>query len=84
MTLFAVSVFDSAVGAYSPPIFAKSKGEAIRSFSDACNDSSTAMSKHPQDYILFELGSFDELTGQFHTLDAPKSLGVAIEFVSSE
>ena len=52
MNLFAVSVYDSAVGAYSPPIFAKSKGEAIRSFSDACNDSSTAMSKHPQDYIL--------------------------------
>lgn len=77
------SVYDSKVEAYMTPFFMKSKGEAVRSFADAANDSSTYVSKHPGDYTLFDLGEFDEETATFNLSSTPISLGVAVEFVKS-
>ncbi|QCQ84806.1 nonstructural protein [Blackfly microvirus SF02] len=63
MRLIICSVFDSKVGAFSPPFFVKTRGEAIRSFTDACKDSSLPFTKHPADYRLFFLGEFDDVSG---------------------
>lgn len=61
--LIACAVLDTKVGAYAPPFFVRSKAEAIRSFLDACKDPQVSISKHPEDYRLFLVGSFDDLTG---------------------
>lgn len=61
--LAAVAVLDIKGGFFSPPMFVRSKGEAIRSFLDACADNNTTLSKHPTDYQLFLLGSFDDHSG---------------------
>lgn len=61
--LILCSVFDSKVGAYSPPFSCKTRGEAIRSFTDACKDTSMHFGKHPADYRLFVIGEFDVGTG---------------------
>lgn len=74
------SVRDNAVGAYLPPVFFKSKGEVIRSVSDAVNGGDSTFKKHAQDFVLFELGEFDDNTGIFNLHDAPLSVGVLIEF----
>ncbi|QCQ84704.1 nonstructural protein [Blackfly microvirus SF02] len=63
MKLLMCSVFDSKVGAYSPPFCVKTQGEAIRSFADACGDDKLPFSKHPGDYRLFLVGSFDDNSG---------------------
>ncbi|QCQ84585.1 nonstructural protein [Blackfly microvirus SF02] len=57
------SVFDSKVGAYTPPFCVKTQGEAIRSFTDACSDDKLPFAKHPGDYRLFLLASFDDISG---------------------
>lgn len=57
------SVKDSAVGAFMQPFTSQSRGAAIRAFADAVNDSSTPMNKHPDDYELYEIGTFEEETG---------------------
>jgi len=75
------TVYDTKVEAYLTPFYMKSKGEAIRAFTDSCNDSQTSFHKHPEDYVLFELGDFDDSTCKFN-LHEPKSLGCAIEFIS--
>ena len=61
--LIACAVLDQKVGAFSPPMFVRSKGEAIRSFLDACADPQVSISKHPEDYQMYCLGSFDDQTG---------------------
>ena len=74
------TVYDSAAESYMQPFYLPSKGQAIRSFTDAVNDPSHAFSKYPDDYTLFELGSYDDSKAQFFLLSAPKSIGVAVEF----
>lgn len=61
--LIAVAVLDQKVGAFSPPMFVRSRGEGIRSFLDACGDPKTSLHSHPEDYQLFVLGSFEDSTG---------------------
>lgn len=80
MILNVYSVYDSAAECYMQPFFLQSKGQAIRSFTDAVNDPSHGFSKYPDDYTLFELGSYDDSKGTFMLLSAPKSIGVAVEF----
>ncbi len=60
-----VSVKDSAAQAFGRPIFVPAVAVAIRSFRDEVNrkDSTEDMARHPDDFELYELGSFDDSTG---------------------
>lgn len=60
--LFAVR--DNKAGYFMSPFCAVSAGYAERAFIDACNDSRTELSKHPEDYTLYRLGHYNELTGE--------------------
>jgi len=67
MVLTIVSIFDQATQAYSRPVFVQSTGVAIRSFSDEVNrdDPNNEMKRHPSDFALFFIGTFDDSTGEF-------------------
>jgi len=78
------TLYDSAAEAYDPPHFIRSTGEAVRLFSNAVKDPQTKVAKHPDDYTLFEIGEFDELTGQISMYNAHKSLGVATEYIAKQ
>ena len=74
------TVYDSKAEAYMLPFFAKSTGEALRSFSDTCQDKNHIFAKHPEDFTLFELGTWDEQNSDFVIYESKKSLGIAIEY----
>lgn len=78
MKLFCV--FDSAAEAYGLPFCLKSTGEAIRDFATASKDPQTKIQKHPADFTLFEIGEYNELTGEITQLQAHKNLGKALEY----
>lgn len=80
MTQKIFTIYDSKVEAYMNPIFCRSKGEAIRSLTDAVNDEKTQINKYPEDFTLFEIGEFDPVNGTITVLDAKKSLGLALEY----
>jgi hypothetical protein len=65
MNLVIVSVKDSAAQAFGRPIFVPSNAVAIRSFRDEVNrkDSTDDLSRHPDDFELYEVGVFDDATG---------------------
>ena len=68
------SIFDEKAKAYLPPILLPHVGQMVREFKDAINDATTAFYRHPEDYTLFQLGTFDNETG-LHTIDkTPKPL----------
>lgn len=69
MRLHIYTVFDKAVNAFMQPFYARSAGEAIRSFTELANDKTTNVGRHPNDYILFGLGEFDDQAGQFHGIE---------------
>ena len=60
-----VSVKDTAAQAFGRPIFVPAIPVAVRSFRDEVNrkDSTEDLARHPEDFELYELGSFDDSTG---------------------
>lgn len=78
--MFVFAIYDSKVETYQKPFFMLSKGQALRAWIDLINDQQSEVSKHPEDFTLFLLGSYDENTGKFENEATPQSLGVAIEY----
>lgn len=78
--MFLYSVYDTKSESFSPPMTNRTKGEAIRAFSDEVNNPNSMLHKHPEDYVLFEIGAWDNQTGVLEPNQAPISCGTAIEF----
>lgn len=68
--MIIVAVFDSALGAYSRPWFAPTRGLASRAFRDEVNRAAedNGMYNHPEDFGLHYLGTWDDVTGEFETV----------------
>lgn len=77
------SVYDSKAEAYLQPFFMNSSGSAIRAFTELCNDATSMFGKHPADFTLFELGSFEDAKAKFEPVVTPISLGVGSEYINS-
>jgi len=76
------AVYDNGVKAFLNPIFCSTRGEAIRSFSDAVADERAPFKAHPEDYSLFVLGEYDEGLGIFeNNVPAPELLVLAVNLV---
>lgn len=80
--LFTVfSIYDSAISTWLPPMYARNKGEMLRNFADGVQDVNSKLAKHPGDYALFELGTWDDDKCVFTVLKAPIRLCMALDFV---
>ena len=65
MNLIVCSVFDSASSLFGRPFYVAATGQAIRSFTDEINNKESELGKHPSDYELFCLCTFDDNKGVF-------------------
>jgi len=83
MLLNAYAIYDSKAEAYNQPFFRLKHGVSIREFSEVANDEKSNISKNPEDFTLFHIGSYDDSTGLLTPLSTPSSLGLALEFVKS-
>ena len=63
--LTIVAVKDRAVDAYNRPFYVPTIGAAIRSFTDEVNRNESEMQAHPEDYDLYDMGTFCDQTGTF-------------------
>lgn len=63
MLLNAYTIYDVKARSYSPPFFANAHGQAVRDLSDAANDPSSNLGRHPGDFTLFCIGRFDTERG---------------------
>jgi hypothetical protein len=73
MIQYRCSVHDKATGLFSRPVYVASPAQAIRSFSDEVNrkGDDNPLNRHPADYGLYQLGTFDDEAGTCHDLDRP-------------
>jgi len=65
------------------PWFVDKDGQALREFQDVIQNQETMFSKHPEDYTLFKIGSYDQDNGKISSLDTPVSMGVGIEYINT-
>lgn len=82
MKYVVLAVRDRSADCFGTPMFTVSKGTAIRSFSDEVNrvDPNNMLNKHPEDFDLYELGSYDDATGVFDC-GTPRQLAVGKDLV---
>lgn len=64
------AIRDSAVESFAPPFYARSKGEALRSFEVLVQSRESNVAQFPQHFCLWHLGSFDDQTGVFIAPDS--------------
>ncbi len=76
------SIFDTATAVYSPPFYQKSDGEALRTFQDIAKNPETDIGKHPEDYSMFRLGTFDNNKAKYHIEDK-ECLCTALEILAT-
>lgn len=74
--MYVMAVRDKKVGAYMNPFFSQSQGAALRSFQDEVNRAAedNILYRHPQDFDLYLLGTFDNESGSWETLLQPELL----------
>jgi len=74
-----VSLYDRATESYAPVMTVHTRNEAIRSFRQAVNDAQTPIHNNPTDYELYQVGSFNDQTGEL-TAIAPELIGRAEDY----
>lgn len=86
MKYFVVSVRDRAADVFAVPNFVNSIGGAIRSFGDAINSkqADSALCLHPEDFDMYELGSFDDATGSYEALPQVRQIAIGKDLVRKE
>ena len=81
MRLNVYTIFDSASAAYMRPFFLQSDGQAMRSFTDIAQNADHEIGKHPEDYSLYRIGTYDDQKGELHPEDR-ECLATAEEVVA--
>lgn len=74
------SIRDSKAEIFHPPFFNLTHGQAERNFTELVNDEKSTLSKHPEDFDLYYVGEYDDMTGKIQALDTPQHLCKAIQF----
>ncbi len=82
MRMNVYSIFDSATGAYMRPFFLMADPQALRSFTELATDRKHDIGKHPEDYSLVRIGTFDDSKACLHP-EVVQVLITALEAVSS-
>lgn len=75
MILGLFSIFDEKAGAFAHPLTFRSKGEAIRAFTDAVNAPDSPFFKHPNDFYMYKLGEYDDNSGVVQPMKEPVITG---------
>lgn len=65
MLLRVFTLLDTKSGIHSAPFFMAHPGQAIRAVQTVGEDINTTVGRHPADFMLVELGTFDDQTGGF-------------------
>lgn len=84
MMLRAFSLLDVKVSAFATPFFMAHVGHAIRACSELGADLTTTVGRHPADFHLYEIGAFNDATGQLVPLDMPISHGPVLAFIQHD
>lgn len=74
---------DEKSNSYGYPFTAKTRGLCIRDIQDELAGGQRIWAKHPQDFSLFEIGDYDELTGQIELYETKNCLGLLQDFRQS-
>ena len=68
------AIYDSAAHVFTAPTIDISDASAVRSFQQAIANSGSVMNFKPDDFSLYQVGSFDVETGELEPFTPPSRL----------
>lgn len=71
MILKVFAVKDKQVDAFLQPFFSPTLGSALRSLMEVVNDPQHTFSKHAADYVLYDIGEYDDSNGVLTPTNIP-------------
>lgn len=74
MVVKMYSVYDVKTRLYQIPFPAFNDGDAIRRMSDEVNLKDCPVARHPEDYLLFVLGEYDDQNGKLSPFESPEQV----------
>lgn len=64
MILNAYTVHDTKALTFNQPFFAINHGIARRMIADVAKDNTTSLGRHPNDFVVYCVGTYDDQTGR--------------------
>ncbi len=80
MEKLVFSLHDEKANAYTQPFFLNQVGEALRALDQIVNSPDTNVNKYPEDFKLYQLGTFNDWDGTLTSLPTPQLVGNATDF----
>jgi len=80
MIIKMFSVYDTKACVFHAPFFTPSKVECDRFLSRAVQDLASDYKEFTSDYVLFELGEFDNAVGGLQVHDTPQNCGPLTQY----
>ena len=71
MKLEVYSVFDEKAECFGTPFFTNNDSLARRMFNDLANDPNSTLYRHPEDFKLYHIGTFDNETSELVPQERP-------------
>ena len=66
MKLMMFTIYDTKAESYCVPFYFSTTGQCLRAIQDSLHDDKLMYSKHPGDYVLYVLGTFDDENSFIH------------------
>ncbi|PWN77291.1 hypothetical protein CV717_28670 [Bacillus cereus] len=74
MKLSVYTIFDEKAMVYNKPFFLLNDDVCHRTMLDLVNNPETDIAKHPEDFILFKIGEYDDGTGVITNIPNAKTM----------
>jgi hypothetical protein len=78
MNSLVFAVLDVKAKAYMQPFFSPNRATAVRALAVAMRDAGSLIGKHPEDFALFEIGSFEDGSGVLTGAPGPSHVCTAV------
>ena len=69
MIMRIFTVCDLKTGVYSHPFYEVSNGSAVRAFTDTVRTNDHPFNRHPEDYVLYFIGEYDDTIGRIYSTE---------------
>jgi len=73
-------IYDNKIASFGVPFFASLREVAYRHMRRAVANPALDVAQFPSDFVLFEMGEFNDATGEFNPEVSPMNLGPLTQF----
>lgn len=84
MILKMYCIYDRKTEIHHPPNMAHNTGHALRVFTEIFATPNQVFGKYPEDFQIFEVGSFDDQSGMLTALKTPHLICSGTELMTSK